>query len=62
MNIESFAERCNLTVGVEDKTFIVQGFGAVGYWASKFLEEEGGKITTVVEHNSAIHNPNGFDV
>ena len=40
----------------------MQGFGAVGYWASKFIEKDGGKITTVVEYNSAIHNPNGFDV
>ena len=40
----------------------MQGFGAVGYWASRFIEEDGGKITTVVEYNSACHNPNGLDV
>jgi glutamate dehydrogenase/leucine dehydrogenase len=39
----------------------VQGFGAVGYWASNFTVKDGGKITTVVEYNSAIHNPDGFD-
>lgn len=40
----------------------MQGFGAVGYWASKFIEQDGGLITTVVEYNSAIHNPAGLDV
>lgn len=48
--------------GIKDRTFIVQGFGAVGYWASHFLQKDGGKITTVIEYNSAIHNPDGFDV
>jgi glutamate dehydrogenase (NAD(P)+) len=40
----------------------VQGFGAVGYWAAKFLEKDGGKITTIVEYNSAVHNPEGLNV
>lgn len=40
----------------------MQGFGAVGYWASKFIEQDGGKITTVVEYNSAVHDPAGLDV
>ena len=62
LNLETFVERCGLTVGIADKTFLVQGFGAVGYWASKFIEQDGGKITTVVEYNSAIHNPDGLDV
>jgi glutamate dehydrogenase (NAD(P)+) len=48
--------------GIKDKTFNVQGFGAVGYWASHFIENDGGKITTVCEYNSAIHNPDGLNV
>jgi glutamate dehydrogenase/leucine dehydrogenase len=43
-------------------SFVVQGFDAVGYWGSKFIEKDGGKITTVCEYNSAIHNPDGLDV
>ena len=62
LNIDSFCERAGLTLGIRDKTFVVQGFGAVGYWASKFIEQDGGKITTVIEYNSAIHNPDGLDV
>lgn len=48
--------------GIKDKTFVVQGFGAVGYWASKFFQKDGGKIVGVIEYNSAIYNPDGFDV
>lgn len=48
-------------LGINNKTFIVQGFGAVGYWASHFIHKDGGKITTIIEYNSAIHNPEGFD-
>ena len=62
LNLQTFCDRAGLTVGIKDKTFLVQGFGAVGYWASKFIEQDGGKVTTVVEYNSAIHNPDGLDV
>ena len=62
LNTQFFVDRCHLDLGIKDKTFIVQGFGAVGYWASKFIEQDGGKITTVIEYNSAIHNPAGLDV
>jgi glutamate dehydrogenase (NAD(P)+) len=34
----------------------------VGYWAAKFFHDDGGKVTTIIEYNSAIHNPNGFDI
>jgi glutamate dehydrogenase (NAD(P)+) len=62
MKHESFAEKAQLTKGIKNKTFIVQGFGAVGYWASKFFAQDGAKIIGIVEHNSAIYNPNGIDV
>lgn len=62
LDTKSFYERVKLSKGIKGKTFVVQGFGAVGYWASKFIEQDGGKITTVIEYNSAIHNPAGLDV
>lgn len=40
---------------------MIQGFGNVGYWAAKFFHGDGSKITTIVEYNSAIHNPAGFN-
>lgn len=56
-----FCEKAKLTPGIEGKTFVIQGFGAVGSWAAKFLTKDGGKVTGVVEWDCAIHNPDGFD-
>lgn len=39
----------------------MQGFGNVGYWAAKFFHNDGAKITTIIEYNSAIYNPEGFN-
>jgi glutamate dehydrogenase (NAD(P)+) len=61
MTFPTFYEKIGLSKGLKDKTFVMQGFGNVGYWAAKFFHKDGGKITTIVEYNSAIHNPAGFD-
>jgi len=61
LNSEEFVNKMNLSKGIKGKTFVIQGYGNVGYWAAKFLSEEGGKIVGVIEYNSAIYNPNGFD-
>ena len=61
MTFPSFYQKANLSEGLKDKTFVVQGFGNVGFWASKFFHADGGIITTIVEYNSAIHNPKGLN-
>jgi len=62
LGFKSFCDKVGFKqLGIKDKTFIVQGFGAVGYWASHFIHKDGGKITTIIEYNSAIHNPDGFN-
>ena len=33
----------------------------MGYWAAKFFVGDGAKIIGIVEHNSAIFNPEGID-
>ena len=58
----TFCDKVKFPKGIKDRSFIVQGYGAVGYWAAKFLEKDGGKITTIIEYNSAIHNPDGINV
>ena len=40
---------------------MIQGFGNVGYWASKFIVENGGRIIGVAEFNSGIVCPAGID-
>lgn len=48
--------------GIRDKTFAIQGFGNVGYWAAHYIHRDGGKVTTIIEYNTAIHKKDGFDV
>jgi glutamate dehydrogenase (NAD(P)+) len=56
-------DMAGLTGDLEGKRIIVQGFGNVGYHAAKFLsEEDGAKITTIVEYNGAIYSENGIEI
>jgi glutamate dehydrogenase (NAD(P)+) len=47
--------------GIAGKSFIVQGFGNVGYWASKFFVEAGAKLVGVAEVGGSIYNPEGIN-
>ncbi len=52
-----------LSGGLEGKRVIIQGLGNVGYHAAKFLQEEDGcKITGIIERDGALHNNEGIDV
>ncbi len=51
-----------LTPGLKGKTCVVQGFGNVGSWASKFLQEDGAKVIAVIEYNGAVFNSKGLDI
>lgn len=61
MSIKSFYEKAGLTAGLKGKTFVIQGLGNVGFWAAKFLHQDGAKIIGIIEYNSAIFNSKGFD-
>ena len=42
---------------------IVQGLGNVGYHAAKFLsQEDGARITAVIERDGAVQNPDGLNI
>ncbi len=48
---------------LDGKRVIVQGLGNVGYHAAKFLSEEDGcKVTHVIERDGAVHNPDGLNI
>ncbi len=48
---------------LDGKRVIVQGLGNVGYHAAKFLaEEDGCKITGIIERDGALVSPDGLDV
>lgn len=45
------------------RSVIVQGLGNVGYHAAKFLSEDDGcRITAVIERDGVIRNPDGLDI
>ncbi|QYZ70504.1 Glu/Leu/Phe/Val family dehydrogenase [Neotabrizicola shimadae] len=52
-----------LSGGLEGKRVIVQGLGNVGYHAAKFLSEEDGcRITGIIERDGALRDDKGLDV
>jgi glutamate dehydrogenase (NAD(P)+) len=59
---EELRKKHGLTAGVEGKRVIVQGFGAVGYNAAKFLVESGATIVGVQEWDGCVYNPHGLDI
>ncbi len=55
-------DKLGLTMGLDGKRVVVQGFGNVGYHAAKFLQENGAIIIAIAEIDGAIYNPDGIDV
>lgn len=47
---------------LKGKSFIVQGFGNVGYWASRFLTADGAILVAVQDAHATLFNKNGIDV
>lgn len=58
LNIKYWAEHKN--INLKNKTFIVQGFGNVGYWAAHFLEQDGAKMIGVQDAYGSLMNTNGI--
>jgi glutamate dehydrogenase (NAD(P)+) len=55
--------KSGLSGTLDGKRVIVQGLGNVGYHAAKFLSEEDGcKITHVIERDGAVADPGGIDI
>jgi glutamate dehydrogenase (NAD(P)+) len=55
--------KANMQGGIEGKTCIIQGLGNVGYHAAKFLSEEDGvKITAVIEKDGALISDDGINI
>ena len=56
-------KRAGLDGELEGKRIIVQGLGNVGYHAAKFLtDEDGVKVTAILERDGAIINDDGLDI
>ena len=60
---EEGLKKAGIKGDMKGKRVVVQGLGNVGYHAAKFLSEEDGcKITAIIERDGALHNDDGLDV
>ncbi|ESU25005.1 glutamate dehydrogenase [Flavobacterium enshiense DK69] len=59
VTLESWAKLRNTSL--EGKTYIVQGFGNVGYWAAHFMNKNGAILVGVQDATGTIYNPEGID-
>jgi glutamate dehydrogenase (NAD(P)+) len=56
-------KKANLSGSLDGKRVIVQGLGNVGYHAALFLSQEDGcRVTHVIERDGAVENPDGIDI
>jgi glutamate dehydrogenase (NAD(P)+) len=55
--------KAGLSGSLDGKRVIVQGLGNVGYHAALFLSQEDGcRVTHVIERDGAVENPDGIDI
>ncbi len=62
INHKADMDALGLPIGIEGKTFCVQGLGNVGYHASKNLTADGAILVGVSELEGAIYDPKGIDL
>ncbi|EGR29361.1 hypothetical protein IMG5_157340 [Ichthyophthirius multifiliis] len=62
LNDQPLMKKFGIEPGMKGKTFIIQGFGNVGYWAAKFISEYGGIITGIAEWDGSIYNSKGINI
>lgn len=57
------AEKYGVSTRMENNTFVVQGFGNVGYHAAKFIYETGAKVVAIAEKDGTVlDREKGVDV
>lgn len=61
LNHAEMTKKLGVEPGLKGKTFMVQGFGNVGYWASRFFVNEGAKLIGVAEFDGSILDENGIN-
>jgi glutamate dehydrogenase (NAD(P)+) len=49
-------------IGLEGARLVIQGFGAVGKHAARFLRDKGTVLVAAADSQGAVHNPDGLDI
>ena len=62
VSVEEDMKELGLSTGLEGKRVIVQGFGNVGYWSAKALQDEGALIVGIAEFEGGVYDEKGLDV
>lgn len=60
-SLANLRKKHGISDGLKGKTYITQGFGNVGYWAAKFMHQDGAQLVSVVERDGSVYNPNGIN-
>lgn len=59
-NMPNPMNKLGLSLGIKDKTVVVQGMGNVGFYSAKYFREGGAKVVCIAEWEGAIYNENGL--
>jgi glutamate dehydrogenase (NAD(P)+) len=60
-NMPDVMKKQGLSVGIKDKTVVVQGMGNVGFYCAKFFREHGAKVVAIAEYEGAIFKAEGLN-
>ncbi len=60
-NMADVMKEQGLSVGIKDKTVVVQGMGNVGFYCAKFFREHGAKVVAIAEYEGAIFKAEGLN-
>lgn len=61
-NTKKYMDMCGLSPGLKGKTFIMQGFGNVGFHSARYFTRHGAKCIGIAEHDGDLWNEAGIDV
>ncbi len=61
-NMTVLMQKLGLSVGITNKTVVVQGMGNVGFHCAKFFSGGGAKVIAIAEYEGAIYKLDGLNV